>query len=357
MPRRATGIAGGALAQVILLTATAVAQGPAPLQASGTLRASAARSGLVIGAAAFPEGLKDERYAGVLGREFNALTPENAMKWGPIHPEPMRWNFEPADRLVAFAAAHQMKVKGHALLWHDMLPRYVKGLPAEELRHAVHEHIRTLVGRYKGRVYAWDVVNEALGDAGGLRPSVFREKLGEGYIAEAFRIAHEADPEALLIYNDYGCEGAGSKSDRQYTLLRGLKEAGVPVHGVGLQMHIQAAHAPRVQDVSANIERLGALGLRVYISEMDIRLRGLTTPWPERLELQSKICRELIGACVRQRSFDGITFWGFTDAHSWINQEHGKDRPLLFDQDYAPKPAYFAVREALGRSRSPAPEP
>jgi endo-1,4-beta-xylanase len=311
----------------------------------------------LIGAAVFPEGLTDERYARALSGEFNALTPENAMKWGPIHPEPTRWNFEPADRLVAFAGVHRMKIKGHALIWHEMLPRYVKGLPPEELRRAVHEHLRTLVGRYKGRVYAWDVVNEALGDTEGLRPSVFLEKLGEGYIAEAFQIAHEVDPEALLIYNDYGCEGLGAKSDRQYKLLRSLKDAGVPVHGVGLQMHIQPGRAPRVHDVVANVERLGTLGLRVNISEMDIRLRGLDTPWPERLELQAEICRELIGACARQPSFDGITFWGFTDAHSWIHRFYGEDRPLLFDREYEPKPAYFAVREALGRSRISAPEP
>jgi endo-1,4-beta-xylanase len=338
------------LALAIVLSRAWGTQPPDTGRPGGTLRGSVAKPGLVIGAAAFPEGLDDHRYASALRGEFNALTPENAMKWGPIHPEPARWNFEPADRLVAFAAAHHMKIKGHALIWHEMLPGYVKALPPDELRRALHEHIWTLVSRYKGRVHAWDVVNEAIDDSKGLRPSVFLARLGEGYIAEAFRIAHDADPEALLIYNDYGCEGLGAKAERQYQLLRGLKDAGVPIHGVGLQMHIQAARPPRVEDVRANVERLGALGLRVNISELDIRLRSLDLPWPERLELQARIGRELLAACLHQPTFDGITFWGFTDAHSWIHRRYGEDRPLLFDREYEPKPLYFAIREALRRA-------
>jgi endo-1,4-beta-xylanase len=323
------------------------AQAQEPAGANRSLRESVGRAGLVIGAAVFPAGLDDERYARVLSHEFNALTPENALKWGPVHPEPKRWNLAPADRLVEFAAVHGMQVKGHALIWHEMLPLYVNELGAEELRRATHDHIRTLVDRYHGKVRRWDVVNEALDERGGLRRTVFLEKLGDGYLAEVFRVAHEADPEAHLIYNDYGCEGLGAKSDGQYRLLRGLKEAGVPIHGVGLQMHIRAAHSPRVEDVAANVARLAALGLRVNISEMDIRLRDLEGSWPERLELQAKTCGSLLNACMQQPAFEGVTFWGFTDAHSWIHRRYGEDRPLLFDRDYAPKPVYFAVREAL----------
>jgi len=314
------------------------------------LRAVAAASGLLVGAAAMSKPLADSRYASTLAREFNFLTPEYEMKWEAIHPSANRWNFDPADKLVMFASEHQMKVKGHPLIWHESLPTWVNtNMSADELRRAMQEHVRTLVGHYRGRVHAWDVVNEAVDDNGGLRKSLFLDKLGDRYIDEAFQLAHEADPDALLFYNDYGAEGLGSKSDRVYELLKKLVVDRVPIHGVGLQMHINAAAAdyPRPEDVAANIRRLAALGLNVNISEMDVRIRDVAVDLPERLDVQRRVYHDIIAACRREEGFVAVTFWGFTDAHSWVNGSFGPDMPLLFDANYQPKPAYWGVLDAL----------
>ena len=311
------------------------------------LREAAQKRKLLVGSCAFPEGLKEEAYAAALAREFNILTPENAMKWDAIHPQPNQWNFEPADQLVDFAAKNEMKVTGHVLVWHQQLPDYVKALSAKDLREALHEHIQETVGHYKGKVYAWDVVNEALDDKEGLRKTVFLEKLGEGYIAEAFRAAHKADPGARLFYNDYGCDGMGPKADRLFNLLLQLRAERVPIHGVGLQMHVTARDCPKSEDIAANIRRLAGLGLSVRISEMDVRIRDLPGTLAERLDIQALTYRRVLTVCMREKRFEGITFWGFTDKHSWVHKQFGEDNPLLLDKDYHPKPAYQAVCQTL----------
>jgi endo-1,4-beta-xylanase len=335
---------------VLLSGAGAFQDGAETAGARGTLREVAQARAFLVGAAVFPEGLNEEAYATLLAREFNALTPENVMKWEMIHPRPGEWNFEPADRLIEFATRHQMKVTAHTLVWHMQLPEHVKALSPDSLRQALDEHIRTVVARYRGKVYAWDVVNEALDDEGGLRKTVFLEKLGPTYIIDAFRAAHEADPDALLFYNDYGCEGLGAKSDLQFALLQRLLERGVPVGGVGLQMHISPLDCPPPEDIAANVRRLVGLGLRVHISEMDVRIRDLRRPWfasLDPLQVQADTYREVLAACTAEKGFDGVTFWGLTDKHSWFNQPVEMDRPLLFDTQYRPKPAYDAVRGAI----------
>jgi endo-1,4-beta-xylanase len=304
---------------------------------------------LWVGAAVAHQPLMTEpQYAAMLAAQFNYLTPENEMKWGPIHPEPDRFNFAPADDIVDFAEAHAMRVKGHALVWHSQLPPWVESLSADELRAAMAEHIRAVVGRYRGRAVAWDVVNEAVTDAGGpLRDTVFLRQIGAGYIAQAFRIAHEADPDALLFYNDYGAEGLGGKSDRVFELVRNLVAQGVPIHGVGLQMHIRADVYPTPEQIRANIRRLAELGLLVTISEMDVQVRMLPGDRAARLAAQRRVYRDVVGACVAEPGCHAVTFWGFTDAHSWIDEFAGSDDPLLFDESLAPKPAYFGVIDAL----------
>lgn len=312
-----------------------------------SLRAAAESNGLLVGAAAGtpPQLSMDYQYADVLSREFNFLTPENAMKWGGIETN----GFGLADGLVNFAAAHQMRVKGHTLIWQRSLPKWVnKEMSSDELNQAVQDHIRSEVGRFKGRVYAWDVVNEAVDPNGkGLQNTIFIEKLGEDYIAEAYRLAHETDPDALLFYNDYGAEGVNAKSDRVYDLVKGLLGKGVPIHGVGLQMHVKAWDYPNPQSIVANIRRLAALGLTVNISEMDVRIKDLPGDLSSKLQIQGKVYHDIISACVQEPGFIGVTFWGFTDAHSWISN----DKPLLFDEDYHPKPAYWGVMQALKSCR------
>jgi len=315
-----------------------------------SLRAAADARDLLVGAAVEPNYFYDPPYPIILAREFNFATPENAMQWGTSNLSEGQWNFARADALVEFADKHQMKVKGHPLIWDAyQLPGWVNSdLSPDELRRAMQERIQTLVGRYRGKVYAWDVVNEAVEDQDGLRKGLFFNKLGEGYVAEAFQLAHEADPDALLFYNDYGAEGLGGKSDRVYQLVKKLLGDGVPIHGVGLQMHISATDYPNPNEIAANIRRLAALGLKVNFSEMDVRIRDLTGSLSRRLEVQKQVYHDIIAACIQEQGFIAVTFWGFTDAHSWIDSWFGADDPLLFDENYKPKPAYWGVLEALG---------
>jgi endo-1,4-beta-xylanase len=304
-----------------------------------------------VGAAVDPALLEDPVYRATLLREFNAITPENAMKWGPVHPTEDGWRFDPADRLVEFAEAHGLQVHGHTLVYHDQLPRWVDpGMSRRRMAGALALHVETLVGRYRGRVAAWDVVNEAVATRGGLRPTVFLRVLGPGYVAEAFRLAHAADPAARLYYNDCEADALGPKADAVYALVRRLLDDGVPVHGIGLQMHLRAARPPAPADIAANVARLAALGLAVRISEMDVRIRWVRRGDP--LTRQRRVYEDAIGACAGMPGFVGVTFWGVTDAHSWIHDAFGADAPLLYDRDYAPKPAYFGVRDALTAGRA-----
>jgi endo-1,4-beta-xylanase len=312
------------------------------------LRAAAAAAGKLVGTAVQSSYLTDARYASVFARHFDYVTAEYEMKWDPIEKTRGVENFSGGDAIAGYAAAHGMQVKGHALVWHNAVPAWVDGLDAAELRTELARHIRSVASHYRGRVRAWDVVNEAIDDTGfGLRKSIFRQKLGDGYIADAFRIAHEADPQALLFYNDYGGEGTGGKSDAIYALVSGLRAQGVPIDGVGLQMHIRAAAPPSAADVMANMRRLAALGLRVNISEMDVRTGDAGTT--ASLAAQKTVYQALVGACVAEPACEAVTFWGFTDAHSWIYSQYGVDAPLLFDAQYAPKPAFYGVLDALMR--------
>jgi len=299
---------------------------------------------LPVGAAVEPELLiLDESYRRTVVREFNAVTPENVMKWGLIHPFPHYWTFDPADRLVDFAVTHRMRIHGHTLVWHKQLPTWLTlELTQRQVRHALASHIETLVGRYAGRIASWDVVNEAIADGGRrLRDTYFLRSCGADYIAQAFRWAHGADPAARLYYNDYGAEGAGRKADAVYMLVRNLLDAGVPIHGVGLQMHLRANRPTAPADIAVNMSRLRALGLEVRISEMDVAIRHVHAGEP--LAVQRTVYHDTLAACVGQPGLTGVTLWGVGDAHTWIRQ----DAPLLFDQTYEPKPAYFGARDAF----------
>jgi len=259
-------------------------------------------------------------------------------------------DFRAGDAIVAYGQANGMQIKGHALIWHGSVPGWVGALSAEDLRVAFENHIRAVAEHYRGRVIAWDVVNEAIADDGsGLRDTVFRQKLGDQYIADAFRLARQADPQALLFYNDYGGEGLSQKSNRIYDLVQGLRAQGVPIDGVGLQMHITATNPPSDASIAANMRRLAGLGLSVNISEMDVRIRDAPGTTQMRLDLQKSVYHSIVGVCVAEPRCDGVTFWGFTDAYSWIDKQFGADDPLLFDEQYAVKPAYYGVLDALWR--------
>jgi endo-1,4-beta-xylanase len=288
----------------------------------------------------------DPTYAAAAARHFSYLTAEYEMKWGQIERVRGQRVFGPADEIVAFAEARGMRVKGHALVWHGDSPAWLDSLSPTDARAAVREHILDTVGRYRGRVAVWDVVNEAIADGGGLRDTVYLRKLGPGYLADAFRWAREADPGALLVYNDYGGEGLNRKSNDVYELVRDLKQRGL-VDGVGLQMHVSATSLPPVADIAANIRRLAALGLQVNISEMDVRVRDVPGDPAAKLARQRQVYRDVVAACVAEPRCEAVTFWGFTDAHSWIDGFFGPDDPLLFDEEYRAKPAFFGVQDAL----------
>jgi endo-1,4-beta-xylanase len=312
------------------------------------LRDAARAAGKLIGAAVQSGLLSDGRYSEVLGRHFNYLTAEYEMKWDAIEHTRDSNDFRAGDAIVSYGRANGMRIKGHALIWHGSVPPWVGSLSTTGLRIAFENHIRAVAEHFRGQVYAWDVVNEAVADDGsGLRDTVFRQKLGDEYIADAFRIAHQADPQALLFYNDYGGEGLSQKSNRIYDLVQSLRMQGVPIDGVGLQMHVTASNPPSEGSIRSNMQRLASLGLSVNISEMDVRIRDL--PSPTKLETQKLVYHTIVGVCVEEPRCDAVTFWGFTDAHSWIDAQYGADDPLLFDDQYGAKPAYYGVLDAFRR--------
>ena len=326
-----------------------------------SLRQAADRSGILIGTAVRPERLIEPAYAATLAREFNLLEPEDAMKWEVVHPDPETFDFSKADRLVAFAAEHNMKVRGHTLAWHQQNPRWLTEgrYSPSQLSDILEKHIKTVVGHYRARVFAWDVVNEVF-DQQKLRDTIWQNQPGIGspqkdsvYIERCFRWAHEADPKALLFYNDAEAEAVNPKSDRIYAMVRDFKDRGVPIDGIGFQMHL-GLH-PEIASIAENIGRFTAMGIQVHITEMDVALPinrdGNATGTD--LQRQAEIYRQIAAACLSHPGCTAIQTWGFTDKYSWIgsHSSHTQGAGLLFDQEYRPKPAYDSLRLALEGSK------
>jgi endo-1,4-beta-xylanase len=312
------------------------------------LRELAARSELLVGAAVASGPLRsDEAYRHLLAREYSVLTPENALKFANVHPEPDRYDFSDFDQMVSFAESNGMRVRGHTLIWHRQLPSWVeeRDWTREELTEVLRAHIHQVVGRYRGRVHYWDVVNEAVSDFWGLRRTIWLRALGPQYIEMAFRFAHEADPDALLFYNDYGVEGPGRKSGRMYELVSELLERDVPIHGVGLQAHTTQA-IPAPGELETNLRRIEQLGLEIHLTEVDV---GIPQPTSEgRLLKQALLYQRLMDACLSVRSCGAFVTWGFTDAHSWIpNFFPGIGAALPFDSELRPKLSYRALVGSL----------
>ena len=342
----------------LFLTASANCFAPA-------LRQEADRLGLLIGTAVNPAHFSEEQYASTLMREFNMIEPENAMKWAAIRHERDRFDFTPGDTVVAFAEAHQMKVRGHTLVWAKYNPAWLRRgrFTPEQLSQLMREHITTVVKHYAGRVFAWDVVNEAFNANGGLEHSIWYDRPGIGladkgtaYIEQAFRSAREADPRALLFYNDYDAEGVNAKSDAIYAMVKDFKRRGVPLDGVGLQMHIFNLNDKNILSLAANIARLTALGVEVHITEMDVALPvGVTGSLvdPADLAKQADIYRFVTTTCLANRGCTAIQTWGFTDKYTWIPEytKGQKGDPLLFDKNYAPKSSYRAILDVLEKTR------
>jgi len=305
---------------------------------------------LVVGVSVAPDWLTEPAYSRLLTQNFNGVTPENAMKWEVIHPEPDVYDFSQADAIVEFAIENDLKVRGHTLVWGNQLPDWVKqgNYSREQWIEILRQHITTIVGRYNGQVYAWDVVNEAVAEDGSLFNNFWLQVIGPDYIPLAFEFAHAADPDALLFYNDNGGEGSNAKSDGIYRLVQGLKEQGVPIDGVGLQMHVGLGASPAEEELSANLQRLADLGMQTQITEMDVRIQASDAQMEQRLAEQADIYRQVFSLCLQAPSCTAFFTWGLTDGHSWIPGYTGNpDAPLLFDENYLPKPAYDALIQLL----------
>jgi endo-1,4-beta-xylanase len=352
---------------VVLTAASSCAQSPSP-KASNNEQMGLKdyyKDYFPIGVAVSPRALKTDE-AQLILQQFNSITAENAMKMGPIHPEENRYNWEGADSIAAFAQRHGLKFRGHTLCWHSQAPRWfftdASGNPVskEVLLQRLKDHITTVVQRYKGKVYAWDVVNEVISDKKDefYRPSPFYTIIGEEFIAKAFQYAHEADPSALLFYNDYN-EISASKREKIYKMVKGLKDAGIPIHGIGLQGH-WAVNEPSRAQLDSTIGRFAELGLKIQITELDIsvypkeheardrKAEDYQTDFTEEKEKKQlevyKMCFEVFRKY--KHAITGITFWNISDRHSWLDNfpvRGRKDYPLLFDKDLKPKKAFWEV--------------
>ena len=336
------------------ITALAVAAGlglalatPASAAAS-TLKAAAEASGHYFGTALTQSNLSNSTLTSVAAAQFDMVTPGNEMKWDTTEPSNGSFNFAPGDAIVAWAKSHNDRVRGHNLVWHSQLPSWVSSLPLNQVQAAMETHITTEVNHYKGQVYSWDVVNEPLNDDGTFRQDVFYNAFGgSGYIADALRTAHAADPNAKLYLNDYNIEGENAKSNAMYSLVQSLISQGVPIGGVGLESHFILGQVPST--MQANLARFAALGVNVAVTELDDRIQLPATS--ANLTQQASDYAAVVNACLAVSGCVGVTQWGVGDADSWIpGFFSGYGAATMFDQNYQPKPAFTAALTALGGS-------
>lgn len=317
---------------------------------------------------------RDKRADGIIPVQFNTITPESALKWGPLHPEPDEYDFSAADAYVTFGEKYKMWIVGHCLVWHAQTPNWVfeeapgKLVSREVLLERMHEHIRKVVGRYKGRIAGWDVVNEALNEDGTLRQSRWMQIIGEEYIAKAFQFAHEADPSAELYYNDFDLE-IPAKRQGAIDLIKKLQAQGIPVKAVGMQDHVRLEW-PSISDEAATIEAFAKLGVKVNITELDVDVLP-----PVKKELMADVSKSIAATPELNPYVDGlpasvqqalakryaelfdvflkhrdvitrVTFWCVTNRDSWLNNWPVRGRtsyPLLFDRTGQPTLAYASV--------------
>ncbi len=317
---------------------------------------------------------KDEKLTALIAREFNSITPENCMKWGVLRDAEGQWNWTDADSFVAFGTKHNLHMVGHTLVWHSQIHDQVfknadgSYISKEALQKKMEEHIRTLAGRYKGKLAAWDVVNEAVGDDNKMRDSHWYKIMGDDFIYNAFALAHEVDPKAHLMYNDYNIERTG-KREATIDMLKRLKKRGMPIHGLGIQGHL-GIDTPPIDEIEKSIIEFAKLGLRVHFTELDIDV--LPSVWdlpvaevstrfeykPERdpyikglpQAMQDKLAKryeDLFKLFIKHSDkIDRVTFWGVSDDASWLNGFPIPGRtnyPLLFDRQQQPKDAYFRL--------------
>jgi len=361
-----------AAASVVALAGTAIAA-DAPTSAS-TLRALGAQIHLRIGTAAVPSDLSDPALSQITADQFSVLTPGNEMKWQVVEPQQGNFNWTGADNLVNFAEEHGQLVRGHTLVWHNQLPNWLTQgvtngtISDSQLRDLLHQHITTEVRRYRGRIWQWDVLNEMLADANPsqVKPTDFWiSHLGVGIIADAFRWAHAADPEALLCYNDYniaGEDGSNAKFNAAFALVRDLLAQKVPIDCVGDQGHLDLQYGFNPVLMTEDLRAYAKLGLKVAITEADVRMFVETTdsnqtpivsptdPTPNHTAnpAASDWFIGMLQSCLAVKACISFTVWGFADAESWVpGAFRGEGNATIYDVNLNPKPQYTALQQTL----------
>ncbi|MEH0841105.1 endo-1,4-beta-xylanase [Micromonospora sp. CPCC 205711] len=338
-PRLRAALVSIATGAVALGATVAVASSAS---AGTTLATSAAEQGRYFGTAVAANKLSDSAYVGILNREFNMVTPENEMKWDATEPAQGQFSYTSADRIVSHAQANGMRIRGHALAWHSQQPGWAQNLSGSALRSAMVSHVSQVAGHYQGKIYAWDVVNEAFADGGsGARRDSNLQRTGNDWIEVAFRTARAADPGAKLCYNDYNTDGQNAKSNAVYAMVQDFRSRGVPIDCVGFQSHFNSA-SPVPSDYQANLQRFANLGVDVQITELDIEGSGST---------QADNYTRVTRACLAVTRCTGISVWGIRDTDSW----RASGTPLLFDGNGNKKPAYTATLDALNAGGSTTP--
>jgi endo-1,4-beta-xylanase len=316
-----------------------------PADAASSLKQSAEAKSKYFGTALVQSNLSNSSLVGVAAAQFDMMTPGNEMKWDTTEPSNGSFNFGPGDNLVSFAQSHSMRVRGHNLVWHSQLPGWVSSLPTSQVQAAMETHITTEATHYKGEVYSWDVVNEPFNEDGSLRQDAFYNAMGTGYIADAIRTAHAADPNAKLYLNDYNIEGENAKSNAMYSLVQSLISQGVPIGGVGLESHFILGQVP--SSMLANMQRFAALGVDVAVTELDDRIQLPASS--ANLQQQATDYSTVVSDCLAVTRCVGVSQWGVGDADSWIpGTFSGYGAATMYDQNYQPKPAYTAALNALG---------
>jgi endo-1,4-beta-xylanase len=337
---------------------TAVVAAMAPLAIGGTaaqatlapgtpLKTLAAASGRYFGSDMTGNLLSQSTVTQLQAQQFSMLTPGNEMKWDTTEPSNGTFNFAPGDQLVAYAQANNERVRCHNLVWQSQLPSWVSSLPANQVQAAMEAHITGEASHFKGKCYAWDVVNEPFNSNGSFVADPFFNAMGSGYIADALRTAHAADPNAKLYLNDFGIEGENAKSNAMFSLAQSLLAAGVPLNGIGFESHFILGQIP--SDMQANMQRFANLGLDVAVTELDDRITLPATS--ANLAQQATEFAAVVKDCLGVTRCVGVTQWAVGDADSWVpGAFSGQGAATMFDQSYNPKPAFTAVQNAFGGS-------
>lgn len=325
-----------------------------PRAGARKLRNNASDNVPVIGAGIRIQGMGEAKYRRRARAHYNQITIANAVKWAALRPSADVFDFTDADLIVDWAKEEGLGIRGHTLLWGNFLPDWMnQSLGRQGVEDAAWEHIDAVVSRYRGDIEHWDVINEAVDAGGNLRNDLYFWSMGPGYIAEAFRRAHQADPDAKLAYNDFGIEFPGPKQDGVYDLVESLLDDGVPVDEVGIQMHTRpgdwASGAIDVDDLRGAIARFGSLGVDVYITELDVRLDELDGSVADPLQLQRDVYQAVGAACYAEPACRGVTTWGFTDKHTYAPEA----TPLVFDTNYRKKPAFHGLSAGLAGDPAP----